>query len=77
MLVPHAKDDFLLRDTDEFVQDELRRRQKVRQDRSKRQSGDVQDDQDFDLDNSLRGGKWKETHMAMANASHRLSFRYN
>lgn len=66
---PLQVDDFLLRDTDEFVQDELRRRQKVRHDRSKRQSGDVQDDQDFDLDNSLRGGKWKETHMAMANAS--------
>ena len=58
-------------DSNGFVQDELNRRQKVRNDRAKRQAQEASEE--LDLDSSLRGGGWKEMHMSMAASSHSLS----
>ena len=70
-----AQDAFLENDSNGFVQDELNRRQKVRNDKAKRQAQEAAEE--LDLDSSLHGGKWKEMHMSMAASSHSLSYLHS
>ena len=55
----------------DIVEDELSRRQKRREDRSKR-SQDKEPEDPLDLEASLKGDKWKESHMQLAASSHGL-----
>ena len=69
----HFKDSFLEDDSGPIVTDELARRQKVRYERSKRK-GEAEDPDELNLDDSLKGGKWKEQHMHIAAGRHSLSW---
>ena len=59
-------------DSGPIVRDELARRQKIRHERSKRKH-ESEDPDELNLDDSLKGGKWKEQHMHIAAGRHSLS----
>lgn len=69
-----SQDAFLEEDDGAFVQDELARRQKVRQERDSRVA--TGENFEADLDTSLRGGKWKDAHMQLAASRHGLRLKH-
>ena len=66
-----CEDDFLDSDASELVLAELTRREQVR---AKRQNDDAATEE-IDVEVALKGGKWKEMHMQLANARLKLSDR--